>query len=786
MQHAAMLTAMLCLGQAGPDDDAFFEAKIRPVLSESCFRCHGGTKVSNDLRVDSREALVKGGKRGPALVPGQPDKSLLLQAMQHSRQGPAACRPARKCRITSWRTSPPGSNAALPGPKTWPKSGFAEQKHWAFQPRQRMCRSRPIRRARTSTPSTASSLAKLRQEGLAPVGPAEPPDSAAPRQLRPDRSAAQSQNWPSRFCKDTSADAFARVVDRLLASPQYGERWGRHWMDVVRYADTAGDNADYPIPEIHRYRDYIIDAFNADKPFDQFVQEQLAGDILARQGPPQKFAERVVATGFLALSRRYATGPYEFWHLSLEDCIDTTGAAFLGLTMRCARCHDHKFDPISKEDYYGLYGIFASTVFPFAGAEEFASMNAHRRHFVPLLPNADEVMAGYRQRLMDLEARIKMMEKAQSEAKDKAGKDNLTGLRNELKMLQKLGLPADVPGAYAVQDGKPVEVRVHLQGDPEKLGAVAPRRVPKFLEGSPVDFPADGSGRLQLAQWLTRAEHPLTARVLVNRVWQYHFGQGLVGTPNNFGFRGEPSTHPELLDHLAGEFVRHGWSIKWLQRYILQSKTYQLSSTPSAELLARDPANKWLGRFARRRLDAEALRDTMLSASGRLDPRRPGPHPFPHILEWKWTQHNPFKEIYASNHRSVYLMTQRIQRHPFLALFDGPDPNTSTEKRTDSLVPLQALFLMNHPFVREQAEGLAQRVLKLSPDVAMRVDWAHRLAWSRPATAEEKQAGAEYVKHFVDVAKRERAGEDVRRLKLEAWTSYSRVVLTANEFMFVD
>ena len=330
-------------------------------------------------------------------------------------------------------------------------------------------------------------------------------------------------------------------------------------------------------------------------------------------------------------------------------------------------------------------------------------------------------------------------------------------------------------------------MHVHLQGDPDRPGALAPRRVPKFLETSPVEFPVDSSGRLQLAQWITRADHPLTARVLVNRVWQYHFGQGLVGTPNNFGLRGEPPTHPELLDHLAFAFVEKGWSIKWLHRYILQSKTYQRSSTPSAELLTRDPANQWLGRFSRRRLDAEALRDAMLYVSGRLDSKRPGPQPFPHILNWNWTQHNPFKEVYPSNHRSVYLMTQRIQRHPYLALFDGPDPNSSTEKRTTSLVPLQALYLMNHPFVREQAESFAGRMLSFSAGDGRRVRSAYQLAWSRPATAREEQAGSDYIRQYIEQARSERPGEkDQRRLELEAWTSLARVLLTANEFAFVD
>jgi hypothetical protein len=273
----------------------------------------------------------------------------------------------------------------------------------------------------------------------------------------------------------------------------------------------------------------------------------------------------------------------------------------------------------------------------------------------------------------------------------------------------------------------------------------------------------------------------LTARVIVNRVWQYHFGRGLVPTPNNFGLRGEPPSHPELLDYLAAEFVRHGWSLKWLHRTILASRTYQLSSTPSPEQLSKDPGNVWLGRFTRRRLDAEAIRDALLAVGGTLDVSRPGPHPFPAITTWGWTQHAPFKEIYPSKHRSVYLMTQRFQKHPFLALFDGPDTNTSTGTRTDALLPLQALYFINDPSVRGHAEGFARRLLKHSGD---RIDWAHRLAWGRPATPAEVVRGTDYVRSYAEELRRARTPPD--RVDIEAWTSYTRVMLAANEFVFVD
>jgi hypothetical protein len=767
-------TAGAALGQVTPADEAFFETKVRPVLADSCFKCHGGAKTSGGLRVDSRAALVKGGKHGPALVPGAPDASLLLQAMRHShdelRMPPGQKLPNHVLAdFAAW------IKHGAPWPQTTANPGtFAPQQHWAFQPVRAM-RPPDDPTGWAQNPIDRFIAAKLRGVGLGPVGPAD-------RRTLLRRITFDVIGLPptpeeiDAFVADASSDAYEKVVDRLLASPHYGERWGRHWLDVVRYADTAGDNADYPIPEIYRYRDYVIDAFNRDLPYDQFVQEQLAGDLIARQGPPARYAERVVATGFLALARRYATAPYEFWHLSLEDAIDTTGQAFLGLTLRCARCHDHKFDPVTREDYYGLYGIFASTVFPYAGSEEFASQNRPRQDFVPLEADAAAKMAAYRKRLHDLPAEIAKTEK--SDAK------KVAELRGEQRLLHRLGAPPGLPLAYAVADGKPTDVHIHLQGDPERPGSLAPRRVPKFIEGEPVAFPKDASGRLELARWLTRPDNPLTARVLVNRVWQYHFGRGLVPTPNNFGMRGEPPSHPELLDHLTSEFIRRGWSMRWLNRTILQSKTYQLASAPTPELLAKDPGNVWLGRFSRRRLDAEALRDSLLVVSGDLDRARPGPHPFPPIASWGWTQHSPFKEVYPSRHRSVYLMTQRFQKHPFLALFDGPDTNASTAKRTDSLLPLQALYLMNDPFVCTQAEDFARRLLQRGAAPEQRIGWAHAIAWGRQATRAEIDRGLDYVRRYADELRR--AGTPGERVEIEAWASYARVLLTANEFVFVD
>jgi hypothetical protein len=632
------------------------------------------------------------------------------------------------------------------------------------------------------------------------------------------------------FLTDDAPDAYANLVERLLASPRYGERWGRYWMDVVRYADTAGDNADYPVPEARHYRDYIIDAFNRDKPYDAFVREQLAGDILAEQGPREAYAERVVATGFIALSRRYATAPYELFHLTVEDTLETTGRAFLGLTLRCSRCHDHKFDPVTMTDYYGLYAFFASTQYPYAGSEEFASQKFSRRHFSPLLPpdEAKPLVDRHQQQVKTLEGEIQQLEQqgpdavrlteldtqikalaqqietAKKENRDAAALDKqrtalekeqaetkrrrdeqLEPKRDALRKMTMAGMPSEVPVAYAVHDKKPEPLRMHLRGDPSQPGEVVPRSVPKFLAGErALELPPDGSGRLELARWLTRPDHPLTARVMVNRIWQHHFGKGIVATPSNFGRSGAAPTHPELLDWLTLRFIESGWSIKAVHRLILASSTYRLSSDENKVNAATDPGNLLYWRQDRRRLDAEAIRDAMLAAAGTLDLRRPGRHPFPPIEQWGWTQHTPFKAVYPSSHRSVYLMTQRLVRHPYLALFDGADANLSTAQRAASIVPLQALYMMNNPFVAEQSAAFAKRLLDASPDPRERVAVACELAWGREPTPVDVDKALDYVDRYTQGLRRIETPAD--RIEQEAWTSYARIVLSANEFAYVD
>ncbi len=669
----------------------------------------------------------------------------------------------------------------------------AARKWRVFQPLQAIQLPMVTNNSWAQVPIDRFILARLEHAELRPAEPAS--KSTLLRRVYFDLvGVPPSPETQEAFERDPSPNAFHLVVDRLLASAQYGERWGRHWMDVVRYADTAGDNADYPIPEARKYRDYIIDAFNSDQPYDEFVREQLAGDIIGKDAPTDRRSSALIATGFLALSRRYATAPFEFMHLTIEDAIDTTGRTFLGLTLRCARCHDHKFDPVTKEDYYGLYGLFAGTRFPYAGSEEFLTKGFGRSGFVPLIPESENpaLWKEHRARIGVLKAEQSRLTNSMAalpvgDASKVSQETELRAVRRELKQREQWGAPPGIPLAYAVVDDQPVDQYVHIRGEPDAHGPVVRRCAPRFFAGAtPLDIPPGRSGRREFADWLVNPRNPLTARVMVNRIWQHHFGKGLVATPSNFGLRGEPAIHPELLDYLAIYFVDHHWSVKAVHRLILHSATWQQASKTDVPAESRaheiDPGNRLYWRMDRRRLDAESIRDALLLVGGNLDGSRPGNHPFPKFEEWSWTQHNPFKAVYASNHRSVYLMRQRLQRDPFLALFDAPDANVSTDERSHETVPLQALYLMNHPFLRNQAEAWARNPFMQASEPEAKIRQAIRRVWGRAATPQEIELGLRFYDDYVASARIHQRPDP----ESEAWTSYLTVLLTANEFIYVD
>ncbi len=717
---------------------AFFESRIRPLLATHCYECHSSEsdELQGGLLVDSRPTMRRGGDTGPAVIPGDVEHSLLIQAVRYDDA--MEMPPDEKL-----------SDAEIADLESWVKMGapdprsdatrFVRKKIDVNKARQ-FWSLRPIADPIPPEPTDASwgyneidrfVAVGLDQHGLRPIGDAD--KRTLIRRATYDLiGLPPSPDEVASFLADESSDAFAKVVDRLLESPHYGERWGRHWMDLVRYADTAGDNSDYPIPDAYRYRNYIIDSLNADKPYDQFLREQIAGDLLPAATDNQR-NEQTIATGYLAISRRFGSVVKDYpQHLTIEDSLDNIGRTVLGMTITCARCHDHKFDPISQDDYYGLYGILASSRYPFPGIE----LDSKPRDFVPLVEKG-----------------------------------------NPGKTL-----------VYAMADGDVDDAAVHLRGEPQKPGDVIPRRFLEVLGGQTLSAEETRhSGRLSLATWLTAADNPLTARVMANRIWHYHFGTGLVKTPSDFGVRGLPPTHPELLDWLASRFIADGCSIKQMHRRIMLSRTYQLNSQGDhhATAIQADPNNDWHWRFNRQRLDAESLRDTLLLLSGELDTRMPRePHPFPSSDKWKYTQHHPFRDVYDTNRRSVYLMMARLNARPFFTTFDGADQNASTSVRDSSVTTVQSLYLLNDPFVHEKAAKLVARLLQLDLDHDARLALAYELILGRPPTAAERSDITEWMRLMNDALKQSENDKAVR--ERETWTAFTRSMLRTNEFLYVD
>jgi mono/diheme cytochrome c family protein len=781
----------------------FFEKRIRPLLVEHCFECHGPEgKAKGNLRLDSQQGWLKGGESGPAFVAGKPDESLAISAVRYwdkSLQMPPE-HPLEQQQINDliqWvtmgapdpRTNLPAEDPAAAVAQQTPPS--AKSDHWSFQ----AITNPPL--PEVTDPTFAVNeidrfiLASMERAGVHPAPLAD--KAVLLRRVTYDLTGLPpTPQELEDFLKDDSPEAYRRVVDRLLASPRYGEHWGRHWMDVVRYADTCGNASDFPVPQLYQYRNYIIDSFNRDVPFPQMIRQQIAGDLLPETDATKR-RENVIATGYLASVRHFAGGDGEP-HLTIEDAIDNMGRAFLGLTLSCARCHDHKFDPVSTTDYYGLYGIFQSTVFPHPGSEG----SNRPKHLVPLLFDdaLAQATADWQKKMAELEERAVKADQEKAEAQklpdgpDKTMRLDAAGVAAQEARKEKNRLQFHPPfdQAYAVSEGTAADARVQVRGDPKRLGDTVPRRFLSLLGGASLKDPAR-SGRLELAEWLNDPANPLTARVIVNRVWLYHFGRGLVGTPNDFGTRGAKPSHPELLDYLAGRFQREGGSLKSLHRLILLSRTWQASADTYpidkgswkagfyAENMAKDPGNTLWWRADRKRLDAESVRDTLFYVSGSLDETPGEAHPFPPVETWNYTQHNQFFAVYDTPRRMVYQMQQRLRRHPFLELFDGADPNSSTASRTNAVTPLQTLFMLNDPLVHEKAAAFAKRMKELAPETTARVELAFQTLFARKPREEEVLMAATYL---TDLQQTRQLSED------EAWASLTRALFSTNEFFYLD
>ena len=759
-----------------------FEASIRPALVKHCYPCHSAKagKTEGGLTLDSKHGIRTGGDRGQAVVPGDVDASVLFSAISYNdpdlqmpprgKQLPASVVADFKRWIEAGAVDP--RTESQPPRKSTDLT--SARKFWAFRKPREEALPPASEKGWVRRDLDHFVLARLKQHNLAPSADADlatllrrlhfdlvglPPSPDALLQFK-----AQVDTVGLEV-------ALEAHVDRLLKSPQFGERWGRHWLDVARFAESSGKETNVTFPHAWRYRDYVIRSMNADKPFDRFITEQLAGDLLPYDTDAER-AELLIATGFLAVGTKSLNEMNRLQFLAdvIDEQIDTTTRAIMASSVACARCHDHKFDPYSMEDYYALAGIFASTETYFGTSVAPGNQVGGDLRTLPSLPEQVVPNRSFpAARLKKLKDELESLRKEERDRKAAArkavedGKDptEFFSLADALRILWRTGAIEGqlktvneagqaLPLAMGVGDrARCLDVPLLHRGEIARPGDVIPRRFPEVVELSGISpISKEQSGRLQLAQWLTHPDHPLTARVMVNRVWRHLVGAGIVRTVDNFGQNGERPSHPALLDHLAIRFVEGGWSIKHLIRQIVLSRTYRQASTYDPIAFERDPENRLLWRAHKRRLDAEAIRDAMLSASGQLDLQPPtsslvatiGDKPISLIA---FDRRVP-ADLDGARHRSVYLPVIRDRLPDVLDLFDFAEPSLVTGNRETTNVPLQALYLMNSSFVLEQAQALGKRL----EDIDTRehqVQRAFQLCFSRRPDEHEVTVALEFL-----------------------------------------
>jgi cytochrome c553 len=778
------------------EQEKFFEAKIRPVLVTHCGKCHSRTaeKLRGGLRLDSRDGLRRGGDSGPAIVPGKPEESLILRAIRYRdeelRMPPKGKLPdAVVADFEAWvkmgapdpRIDPTGTAARPPAA---PSKG---REFWSFRPPKK---APPPASKRADWPRGDIDrflLAELEAHGLSPVADAE--RSKLLRRVTFDLlGLPPTPEEADAFLRDDSHEALARVVDRLLASPRFGERWGRHWLDVARFAESSG-KTNFTYPQAWRYRDWVIASFNADTPYDRFVRAQIAGDLLPA-GSDRQRADQLIATGFLAIGSKAhdAENRGQFVLDLVDEQIEATTRAFLGLTVACARCHDHKMDPISQKDYYALAGIFRSTQ-TCSGtlARVFPNFNASPLIELPAgagVPSAVPALTAGQRAAMEQRV-ASMVRERDAIPPGEANRDRLRRV-NSLLAMQRYRLAIDRPGgsprAFAMgvrERDEFIDSPLYARGELDQPRALVPRGLIQVLCAESTPPIAAGSGRRELADWLATPANPLTARVIVNRVWLHLFGRGLVPTPDNFGAAGRPPSHPKLLDTLAVDFMADGWSIKKLIRRIVLSRAYGLDSAHDPQNFEADPDNALVWRMSKRRLEAEAVRDALLFVGGRLTPEPPVGSAVARTGEGLAFFLRVAALDASDTHRSVYLPVVRDQVLESLALFDFADPSLVTGERATTTSPAQALYFMNSPFVIRQAEALAERVCVAERDDARRVHLAYRLAFARPPTGGERDRALAFLRDFAA-----RAGTQDRAGK--AWPAFCQALFAGAEFRYLD
>jgi hypothetical protein len=714
----------------------FFENRIRPIFVNNCYKCHSrqADKPKANLSLESRESILKGGDSGPAIVPGDPNRSLLIKAVRYTDpdlQMPPKDQPLSSQQVAdleSWvKIGAPFPRAAASSlAADWAKN---RREHWSFQPLKPGVVPEVADSNWVSTPVDAFILAKLEASRMKPAPPAD--KRALLRRATFDLTGLPPTPDEARaFEDDPSPGAFAKVVDRLLASPQYGERWGRFWLDTARYADTKGDikqNQDVPqYPFAWVYRDYVVRSFNEDKPYNKFLLEQIAGD----QMTPTKDRQELAAMGFLTLGPRFNDDINDI----INDRIDVVCKGTMGLTVTCARCHDHKFDPIPQTDYYSLKGIFDSSTEP-AGQPLMGEIK-----FTPAYTNFAAKLSATNQILADAQLKLRSLPRGGGADTNTANQRRI--LQQQVNQARRAAAlleatdPGSPPRATILRDVvKPHDDPLLIRGEAANKGDLVPRHFLTVIVGPNPQPIRAGSGRLQLAEDIISPRNPLTARVLVNRVWMHHFGEGFVTTPDDFGNQSDPPSHPELLDFLAERFMQDGWSIKKLHRLIMLSSVYQESSENNPRYAELDPQNRLLWRANIRRLEFEAVRDSILALGGQLDLTMGGPSVPLQVGEGGY-----------SHRRTLYGVVDRRNLPEIYSQFDFANPDITMGKRYETTVPQQALFMMNSPLVVELARKLVNlpEFLDLTGPEA-RIRFLYDRIFQRPPTGMEIKLGKEFL-----------------------------------------
>ena len=809
---------------------AFFDKQVAPILKANCYSCHGESadNISGGLNMLTRAGLLKGGDSGPSVSLAKPEGSLLVHAINYDgRQMPPTGKlPAAQIAVlTRWvnmgapypaalqGTTPAPGAATTPARKGPPPVNAETMRWWSFQPVKAVAVPKVKNKTWVRNPVDSFVLARLEKAGLTPAPPAS--KTALLRRASYDLTGLPPSPADVRaFLADTSPNAYEKVVDRLLASPAYGEKWARHWLDLVRYAETNSFERDDPKPFAWRYRDYVIQSLNSDKPYDRFIREQIAGDELDHPTP-----ETLVATGYYRLGQwdDEPSDPLQARYDELDDIVATTGQTFLGMTVNCARCHDHKIDPIPQKDYYRLLAFFQGTT-RYAGSGKSVAANSLRSIAPPDEQAAnDRDRAAYEAAMERVGMRLKTIETVARptfspvETQDFAHQQNRLAiikkhvpdqvtpaqydeyvtLTTERDSLLKAPPPSLAQALCVTEEGRDAPPTfVCLRGSPHAPGDKVEPGFPSVLAPpaprlSPLPAGVNSSGRRRaLADWLASPTNPLTARVMVNRVWQHHFGRGIVRSTSNFGFAGTAPTHPELLDYLATQFVRNGWRLKPLHRMLMLSSTYRMSAQADKKALARDPENDLVWRFDMRRLDAEEVRDSMLAVNGTLNDKRYGPDIYPTIPAevlagqsrpgYGW----PTSPESEQTRRSVYIHIKRSLTVPLLASFDVADTDSACPVRFATTQPTQALTLLNSTFSNQQAALFAALLEKSAPgDAPAQVRLALSRTLQRPPTVAEVKRGLALIASLE---------KDPKVTPHDALCGFCLMTLNLNEFLYLD